>query len=69
MPELVEGHLHIHRNHGNGEWTCTSCGKQFLRGQWGFSMLLMHMQGRGNSAYFGIIDLRKQYSSMSKLED
>jgi hypothetical protein len=68
MPNLVVDHLVQHKQPETGEWTCTSCGKQYLRGRWGYGMLLMHMQGRGDDACGGIVDLRTQYATMFKVE-
>ncbi|TID19050.1 hypothetical protein E6O75_ATG06171 [Venturia nashicola] len=63
MPDLVPGHLLQHK-HQSGDWLCTSCGKRYLKGRWGYTMLLMHLQGRGGSECNELIDLRAQYAYM-----
>lgn len=67
-PELVAGHLLQHKDPESQNWTCTSCGKQYLQGRWGYGMLLMHLQGRGGSACVELVDLRAQYAYMLGLE-
>ena len=69
MPEMVAGHLIQHKHPETNDWTCTSCGKQYLKGRWGYGMLLMHMQGRGDNKCGGLVDLRAQYAHPLEVED
>lgn len=64
MPDRVAEHLVRHKHPETGDWVCTSCGKQYLRGRWGYGMLLMHLQGRGGSTCNELVDLRAQYGSV-----
>lgn len=62
MPNLVAEHLVTHKHPKSGEWVCTSCGKEYVQGRWGYGMLLMHLQGRGGSKCKELIDLRAQHT-------
>lgn len=61
MPDCVAGHVVQHKHPETGDWVCTSCGKQYVKGRWGYGMLLMHLQGRGGSTCNELVDLRAQY--------
>lgn len=64
IPGLVPGHLVAHKHPLTGEWICTSCGKRYIKGRWGYTMLVNHLQGRGGSACHELVDLRAQFAYM-----
>lgn len=63
-PDRVAEHLVQHKHPESRDWVCTSCGKEYLKGRWGYGMLLMHLQGRGGSGCNELVDLRAQYADM-----
>jgi hypothetical protein len=55
---LAANHLAQHKHLETKDWTCTTCGKQYLNGRWGYGLLMIHLQGRGVNECEGLAGKR-----------